>query len=90
MPLTGEVVLSTRRLLGIEDGDADAGQLTAAAGTTLAEVQRAAAALGWRYGIDLAAHGESAYDLHSGTSGGGTGILAASTTSTSSTEGANA
>ena len=41
-------------------------------------------------GIDLAAHGESAYDLHSGTSGGGTGILAASTTSTSSTEGANA
>ena len=29
-------------------------------------------------GIDLAAHGESAYDLHSGTSGGGSGILAAS------------
>ena len=42
-------------------------------------------------GIDLAAHGESAYDLHSGTSGGGSGILAANTsssgTSTSSTEG---
>ena len=30
-------------------------------------------------GIDLAAHGESAYDLHSGTSGGGSSILAAST-----------
>jgi ammonium transporter, Amt family len=41
-------------------------------------------------GIDLAEHGESAYDLHSGSSGGGTGILAASTSSISSTEGANA
>jgi Amt family ammonium transporter len=48
-------------------------------------------------GIDLAEHGESAYDLHSGTSGGGTGILAGSTASStarpsaaSSTEGANA
>ncbi len=30
-------------------------------------------------GIDLSAHGESAYDLHSGTSGGGSGILAANT-----------
>jgi Amt family ammonium transporter len=38
-------------------------------------------------GIDLAAHGESAYDLHSGSSGSGTGILAAST---ASTEGVNA
>ena len=44
-------------------------------------------------GIDLAEHGESAYDLHSGSSGGGTGILAASTSSTTSTpsnEGATA
>ena len=39
-------------------------------------------------GIDLAAHGETAYDLHSGTSGGGSGILAASTVT--STEGARA
>ena len=39
-------------------------------------------------GIDLAEHGESAYDLHSGSGGGGTGILAASTASISSTEGA--
>ncbi len=44
-------------------------------------------------GIDLAEHGESAYDLHSGSSGGGTSVLAASTVSpasVSSTEGANA
>src|SRR5687768_3394656 len=30
-------------------------------------------------GIDLVAHGESAYDLHSGTSGAGSSVLAAST-----------
>ncbi|MEO5664096.1 MAG: ammonium transporter [Nocardioides sp.] len=42
-------------------------------------------------GIDLAEHGESAYDLHSGSSGGGKSVLAASTVSTMSTsEGANA
>ena len=40
-------------------------------------------------GIDLSAHGESAYDLHSGTSGGGSSILAAST-ATTSTEGVKA
>ena len=30
-------------------------------------------------GIDLVAHGESAYDLHSGSSGGSGSVLAAST-----------
>ncbi|MDQ4052735.1 MAG: ammonium transporter [Actinomycetota bacterium] len=40
-------------------------------------------------GIDFVAHGESAYDLHTSTTGGGkTGVLAASTAS--SPEGANA
>ncbi|CUR59838.1 ammonium transporter [metagenome] len=38
-------------------------------------------------GIDLAEHGETAYDLHTGVSGGGSGVLAAST---SSHEGVNA
>ena len=41
-------------------------------------------------GIDLAAHGESAYDLHSGTSGGSSSVLAASTATTTKTEGASA
>ena len=43
-------------------------------------------------GIDLVAHGESAYDLHSGTSGGGSSVLAASTApaATTKTEGASA
>ena len=34
-------------------------------------------------GIDLAAHGETAYDLHSGTSGGSSGFLAANTSTSS-------
>ncbi|MGD9959847.1 ammonium transporter [Nocardioides sp.] len=38
-------------------------------------------------GIDLAEHGETAYDLHSGVSGGGSGVLAANT---SSQQGVNA
>ena len=33
-------------------------------------------------GIDLVAHGESAYDLHSGSSGGSSSVLAASTATT--------
>src|SRR6478735_4302126 len=43
-------------------------------------------------GIDLAAHGESAYDLHSGTSGGSSSVLAAATApaTTTRTEGASA
>ena len=55
VPLGGEVVLSTLRMVGTTDVDPDAGQLTAWAGTTLAAVQSAAAAAGWRYGVDLAA-----------------------------------
>jgi Amt family ammonium transporter len=55
--------------------------------------------LGWRIseeaeveGIDFDQHGESAYDLHTGTTGGSTGVLAAATVSTPapSTEGAHA
>ena len=43
-------------------------------------------------GIDLAAHGETAYDLHSGTSGGSSILASTATTSTSttSTEGVKA
>jgi Amt family ammonium transporter len=46
-------------------------------------------------GIDLVAHGETAYDLHGGTSGGSSSILAAAaaptaTATTTTTEGASA
>ena len=80
VPLAGEVVLSTRRMVGVAEADADAGQLTAAAGTTLADVQRAAAALGWRYGIDLAARDTATIGGTVATDAGGTRVLRHGTT----------
>jgi FAD/FMN-containing dehydrogenase len=53
VPLHGEVVLSLRRLQQLESVDSLAGQVTAGAGVTVGEVQRAAAAAGWSYGVDL-------------------------------------
>ena len=53
VPLEREVVLSLRRLAGVSDVDALGGQLSAGAGTTVADVQVAAAEAGWAYGVDL-------------------------------------
>lgn len=55
VPLSGELVVSTERLTGVEDVTAHAGYLTAGAGTTLAELQRAAHEHAWGYGVDIAA-----------------------------------
>ncbi len=54
VPLASEVVLSLDRLAGVESVTAHAGVLTAAAGTTIGDVQRAAREHGWDYGVDLA------------------------------------
>lgn len=80
VPLREEVVLSTRRLLGITDEDADAGQLTAGAGETLAGVQSAAAQLGWRYGVDLAARDTATIGGTVATNAGGLRVLRHGTT----------
>ena len=53
VPLAGEVVLSLRRLAGVTDVDPLGGQLSVGAGTTVADVQAAAASAGWAYGVDL-------------------------------------
>src|SRR5262249_43667625 len=57
VPLAGEVVLSLRRLDSIDPAsvDAVAGQLTAGAGATIADLQAAARTVGWDYGVDWAA-----------------------------------
>jgi FAD/FMN-containing dehydrogenase len=47
------VILSTRRLTGLEPVDLRSGQVTAGAGVTIAELARHAAAAGFRYGVDL-------------------------------------
>lgn len=54
MPLDGEVVLSLRRMRSVRLVDAAGGRLVAEAGTTVGEVQRAAAGVGMSYGVDLA------------------------------------
>ena len=75
VPLAGEVVLSTRRLVGISDIDGDAGQLTAGAGETLAAVQSAAVRAGWRYGVDLAARDSATIGGTVATNAGGLRVL---------------
>jgi FAD/FMN-containing dehydrogenase len=54
VPSRGGVVLSTRRLRRLDPVDTLAGQVTAGAGVTIAEVQAHAAAAGLEYGVSLA------------------------------------
>jgi FAD/FMN-containing dehydrogenase len=54
VPLAGEIVLSLRRVDEVDAVDAQAGQLTAAAGVPLSALHRAAAEAGWAYGVDFA------------------------------------
>jgi FAD/FMN-containing dehydrogenase len=75
VPLHGEVVLSLRRLAGISSVDADGGQLTAGSGTTIAEVEQAAHAAGWAYGIDLASRDSATVGGSVATNAGGLRVL---------------
>jgi len=75
VPLAGELVLSTSRLVGIVDVDPDAGQLTAAAGVTVAEVQAAAASAGWRYAVDLASRDTATIGGTVATNAGGLRVM---------------
>lgn len=74
VPHAGEIVLSLRRLDRVE-ADADAGQLTAGAGTTLADVHRAAAAAGWAYGVDFSSRDSATVGGAVATNAGGTRVL---------------
>ena len=75
VPLCGEVVLSLRRLAGVTDVDALGGQLSAGAGTTVAEVQAAAAAAGWAYGVDLGSRDTATIGGTIATNAGGLQVL---------------
>jgi FAD/FMN-containing dehydrogenase len=75
VPLHGEVVVSLRRLAGISAVDADAGQLTAGAGTSIADVELAATAAGWSYGIDLASRDTATVGGTVATNAGGLRVL---------------
>jgi FAD/FMN-containing dehydrogenase len=75
VPLAGEAVLSMRRLSGISDVDERSGQLTAGAGTTIAEVQAAARAAGWAYGVDLGSRDSATVGGTVATNAGGLQVL---------------
>jgi FAD/FMN-containing dehydrogenase len=75
VPLAGEAVLSLRRLSGISDVDRRAGQLTAGAGTSVTEVQAAAAAIGWAYGVDLGSRDSATVGGTVATNAGGLQVL---------------
>ena len=70
------IVLSTRRLAGIEPVDHLSGQLTAGAGATLGAVRAAAAAAGWTYGVDLAARDSATIGGTVATNAGGIHVIA--------------
>ena len=75
VPLDGEVVLSLTRLDAITDIDATAGQLTAAAGATIAAVQSAARDAGWDYGVDWTARDTATVGGSVATNAGGLRVL---------------
>ncbi len=75
VPLAGELVLSLRRLSGIEDVDERVGQLTAGAGTAIAAVQQAAEAAGWAYGVDFASRDTATLGGTIATNAGGLRVI---------------
>jgi FAD/FMN-containing dehydrogenase len=75
VPLAGEVVLSLRRLAGVTDVDALGGQLSVGAGTTVADVQAAAAGAGWAYGVDLGSRDSATIGGTIATNAGGLQVL---------------
>ena len=73
----GTVVLSTERLDGVE---VDGATVVAGAGATLADVQRAARAGGWDYGVDMASRESATVGGTVATNAGGLHVVAHGTT----------
>lgn len=75
VPLSGELVVSTERLAGVEAVTAHAGDLTVGAGTRLADVQRAANVHGWDYGVDIGSRDSATIGGTIATNAGGTRVI---------------
>jgi FAD/FMN-containing dehydrogenase len=75
VPPAGSIVLSTRRLSSIGEVDRLAGQLTAGAGATLADVHAAVAGTGWAFGVDLGARDSCTIGGMVATNAGGIRVL---------------
>lgn len=67
----GCVILSTRRLTGLEPVELRSRQVTAGAGVTIADLARHAAASGLRYGVDLASRDSATVGGTIATNAGG-------------------
>jgi FAD/FMN-containing dehydrogenase len=74
VPRGGELVLATTRMAAV-DVDRDAGQVTAGAGATLASVQEAARAAGWRYSVDFGSRDTATIGGTVATNAGGHHVL---------------
>ncbi len=74
VPMHGEAVLSLGRF-NLFELDAAAGQVTAGAGVTIGAVQRAAAAAGWLYGVDLGSRDSATVGGTVSTNAGGLRVL---------------
>lgn len=74
VPLDGELVLSLTRMTDVAVDNA-AGNVTACAGATLANVQDAAARAGWHYGVDLGARDTATIGGTIATNAGGLHVL---------------
>jgi FAD/FMN-containing dehydrogenase len=75
IPLHGELVLDLRRLVALEPVDTIAGQVTAGAGVTLANLQAHARAAGWEYGVDLGARDSATVGGTIATNAGGVRVV---------------
>ena len=74
VPLRDEIVLSLRRLNMLSEVDAGAGQITAGAGVTIGDLQRAARATGWDYGVDWGARDTATVGGSIATNAGGSKV----------------
>ncbi|HQW51958.1 MAG TPA: FAD-binding oxidoreductase, partial [Tepidiformaceae bacterium] len=75
VPRNGELVLSLRRLDAISDFDSGPGEVTVAAGVTLARLQEFVRGHGWDFGVDLASRDSATIGGMTATNAGGIRVL---------------
>ena len=75
VPRNGEVVLSLTRLTALDPVDTDGGQVTAAAGVSIADLHRHAAGSDMVYGVDLASRDSATVGGTIATNAGGVNVV---------------
>lgn len=75
VPSEGDVVINLERMNRIEEIDALEGVMQVEAGATLQQVQEAAFAQGWMFGVDLGARGSCTVGGNAATNAGGIRVI---------------